>query len=186
MEDRVKQPQLTYTSDKSPNDDIVGKLYIDPEDSGDLLMRVAVIDAAFPDRHVHVQPVGEGPQRIWALNGKILRPLIAAFETQTLPKMRNALLASADSAEQLRPCDVDRVVRLAKDFGVPQAAFCQWLLTFDLLPRTKSLLAAQSGLTQIVCPDCQSLRVAGPSDGFYDCQDCGRCFKKTKETSDES
>lgn len=156
-------------------DSLSGQLYIDPKDSGDLLMFVC--DPRPDDPFVDVVPVGL--QRMWWRNRKCLLPLIAEFKAKTLPKMRNALLAAADSAEQLRPCDVDRVLALAKDFGIAQRSMCQWLLSFPLLmPRTARIVEEKAGLGTIVCPDCNSNKVAGPDEsGVFDCTDCGRCFE---------
>lgn len=42
---------------------------------------------------------------------------------------RSILLLSADSPEQLRPCDVDRVMEAALDKGI-DLQFKVWLLTF--------------------------------------------------------
>lgn len=157
-----------------------GQLYLDPKDSGDLLMFVC--DPMPDSDRLEVTPVGL--HRMWPRGRASVLPLIADFKTHKLPKMRNALLAAADSAEQLRACDVDRVLALAKDFGIAEVTICQWLLSYPLLmPRTARILEEKAGLGTIVCPDCNSNKVAGPDeDGFFDCQDCGLCFENPQET----
>lgn len=156
-----------------------GQLYLDPKDSGDLLMFVC--DPTPDSDRVEVTPVGL--HRMWPRGRASVLPLIADFKTHKLPRLRNALLAAADSAEQLRACDVDRVLALAKDFGIAEVTICQWLLSYPLLPeRTTKIVVARAALTDITCPDCHHDRVAGPDeDGCYDCQDCGRCFENQKE-----
>ena len=163
-------------TEKHPFTDLIGEFYLDPLDSCDLLMRIAGMgDKA--SRVVVVQTIDTGCQRCWKRSGVALRPLVANFKANTLPRMRNALLAASDTPEQLRPGDVDRVLALAKDFGLAQTTMAQWLLDFELLPRTKARVEALAGLAKIVCPECQSNWVAGPDrDGFCDCTACGECF----------
>lgn len=72
-------PNIIYTGETSPNDDLIGKRYIDLHDSGDQVMAVAIVDAIDPDRVVWVHPV-DYPQRSWWRNAALLRPLIAAYE----------------------------------------------------------------------------------------------------------
>lgn len=72
--------RIIYTGEPSPNDDLIGKRYIDTHDSGDQVMEVWIIDALSPASVVWVHPVGEGPQLTWWRDASLLRPLIAAFE----------------------------------------------------------------------------------------------------------
>jgi hypothetical protein len=52
---------------------------------------------------------------------------------------RQTLALSADSPEQLRPCDVDRVMDDAAQRGFADG-FRAWLLAQPLMPRTAMLL----------------------------------------------
>ncbi len=52
------------------------------------------------------------------------------------------LWSSSDTAEDMRPCDLDRVLEEAADLHC-KPGFLAWLLTFDLLPRTRQRLEAE-------------------------------------------
>ena len=52
---------------------------------------------------------------------------------------RQTLALAADSPEQLRPCDVDRVMDDAQDRGYAEG-FRSWLLSHNLMLRTTMLL----------------------------------------------
>ena len=56
-------------------------------------------------------------------------------------KFRSALMLSADTPEELRACDVGRVMAAAEEFGV-RDEFRTWLLTHDLISRTREVILA--------------------------------------------
>jgi len=55
------------------------------------------------------------------------------------PRFRSCLLLSADSPEDLRPCDVDRVMDAAADLGCLEE-LRKWLLDQELRQRTRQLV----------------------------------------------
>ncbi len=54
---------------------------------------------------------------------------------------KNIVLLSANSPEELRPCDVDRVMYVAYN-SFMKVSFRRWLLFFDLQERTRALVDA--------------------------------------------
>ena len=56
-------------------------------------------------------------------------------------EFRSCLMLVADSPEELRPVDVDRVLDAAEDMCL-LTEFAGWLLDHDLLPRTRELVSA--------------------------------------------
>ena len=63
----------------SPNEDLLGKTYVDTKDSGDLIMQVVAIDPLMPDSCVLVSPIGY--DRIWWRNADVVRGLIEGGTT---------------------------------------------------------------------------------------------------------
>ena len=57
--------------------------------------------------------------------------------TELIPRFRGTLLLAADTPQQLRASDVDRVMT---DAGQYYNDFRMWLLDFPLQPRTKQVL----------------------------------------------
>lgn len=151
-----------------------GQFYLDPKDSGDLLMFVC--DPTPDSDHVEVTPVGL--HRMWPRRRASMIPLINDFKTYTLPKLQSALAVAGGTIQFMVPDDVNRFLAQAKESGVAQVTACQWLLSQPLLPHPAvEIVVTRAALQDIVCPDCHHDHVAGPDeDGCYDCQDCGRCF----------
>jgi hypothetical protein len=65
-----------------PHPDLIGKIYVNPEDSGDLVMEVLPYLPPIPE-DVVVRPIGYN--RCWAYNASIIRQLIAEQEAQYIP-----------------------------------------------------------------------------------------------------
>lgn len=57
------------------NDDLVGKTYVDPDDSGNLEMEVVAVCGYYPDRDVWVRPVGQ--VRMWWRSAASIRALVS-------------------------------------------------------------------------------------------------------------
>ena len=55
-------------------------------------------------------------------------------------RFRSAVMVSADSPEEIRPSDVDRVMDTALDMGVDKTEFTTWLLTHDVNARTRKAI----------------------------------------------
>lgn len=60
---------------------------------------------------------------------------------EKLMQFRSILMLSADSSEQLRACDVDRVMDAAQDQKCLEE-FRQWILTQELQDRTRAAITA--------------------------------------------